>query len=254
MYLLYLDESGTHRDARHFVLAGVAVHESNLYWVKEQVDSLQSKYFPAIQDPVKFHATTLRMPDEDLHRIDPPFNELSEQERSELLLDLYQIVYKVYGTFFAVVIDKTYLNASQDPYERALEEILSRFDHFIGRMYREHSARDRGLIVIDNSSFRERLEWFAHQLASKGTRWGDLHAIVDIPFFTLSESSRLLQIADLITNTVYGRYESGHALEFDRMLPKFDQDDSGVMHGLLHLCRNRRECYMPCCMSRRVTS
>lgn len=122
MYLLYLDESGTHRDARHFVLAGVVVHESNLYWIKERVDSLQSKYFPAIQDPVKFHATTLRMPDADLHRIAPPFNGLSELERSGLLLDLYQIVYEVRGTFFAVVIDKTYLDASQDPYERALNK------------------------------------------------------------------------------------------------------------------------------------
>ena len=28
MYLLYLDESGTQSDARHFVLAGVAIHET----------------------------------------------------------------------------------------------------------------------------------------------------------------------------------------------------------------------------------
>ena len=28
MYLLYLDESGAHSRARHFVLAGVAIHET----------------------------------------------------------------------------------------------------------------------------------------------------------------------------------------------------------------------------------
>ena len=254
MYLLYLDESGTQNDARHFVLAGVAIHESNLYWVKEQLDRLQEEYFPEIKDPVQFHATTLRMSDEDSYRIEPPFNEITEQARSLLLLELYQVANDIFGTFFAVVIDKSFLDASQDPYERALEEVLSRFDHFIGRMYRERNEIDRGLIVIATSTFQERLEWFAHQLASEGTRWGELRAIIDIPFFTLSRNSRLLQIADLIANTVYGRYEAGHAFEFDRMLPKFDQDDSGVIHGLLHLCRNRQSCYMPCCMSRRATS
>ena len=57
--------------------------------------------------------------------------------RSQLLDELYQVANEIYGTFFAVVIEKDYLSESQDPYERALEEILSRFDHFIGRMYNE---------------------------------------------------------------------------------------------------------------------
>ena len=213
---------------------------------------MQGKYFPSIEEPVRFHAAPLRTKDGD--RVESPFDDLTAHMRSQLLGELYKVANEIYGTFFAIVIEKAFLNESENPYERALEEMLSRFDHFIGRRFNERNERDRGLIVIADSSYRERLEWFAHQITSQGTRWGELHAIDDIPFFTLSRNSRLLQIADLIANTVYGRYETSHAREFDRMLPKFDQDDSGVMHGLLHLCRNRRECYMPCCMSRRVTS
>ena len=105
--------------------------------------------------------------------------------------------------------------------------------------------------MIADSEYRERLELLARQLAVQGTRWGELYNLVDIPFFTLSKNSRLLQVADLIANTVFGRYEGGHAAEFDRMLRKFDQDDSGRMHGLVHLCRERHLCYLPCCLSRR---
>lgn len=252
MYLLYLDESGTQSSARHFILAGVVVHESNIYWAKEQLDKLQETYFPSIKEPVRFHAAPLRTKDGD--RVEAPFDDLSAQTRSQLLGELYQVANEIYGTFFAIIIEKVFLNESEDPYERALEEILSRFDHFIGRLFNERNERDRGLIVIADSSYRERLEWFAHQLTSKGTRWGELHAIDDIPFFTLSRNSRLLQIADLIANTVYGRYESSHAREFDRMLPKFDQDDSGRIHGLVHFCKDRNLCYLPCCLSRRASS
>ena len=63
MYLLYLDESGTQSSARHFILAGVAVHESNIYWAREQLNRLQGVYFPSIEEPVRFHAAPLRTKD-----------------------------------------------------------------------------------------------------------------------------------------------------------------------------------------------
>ena len=46
MYLLYLDESGTHSSARHFVLAGVSVYETNVKWAADQLDCIQSQHFP----------------------------------------------------------------------------------------------------------------------------------------------------------------------------------------------------------------
>ena len=158
------------------------------------------------------------------------------------------------GTFFSVVIEKSYLSEGEEPYERALEQILSRFDRFISRTNRESNSHERGLVVIADSQYRRHLEILARQLAWKGTQWGELRNIVEIPLFTLSRNSRLLQIADLIANTVYGRYESGYAAKFDRMLHKFDQDDSGRMHGLLHLTNSRDKCYLPCCLTRRLTA
>ncbi len=249
MYLLYLDESGTQSNARHFVLAGVSVYETNIYWAADQLDRIQIDYFPDIQESLLFHATSLRGRRDDT--VPPPFNQLDRKARLEILDKLYDVSLNIRGTFFAVVVEKEYLNEGEDTYERALEDMLSRFDQFLNRRYRERGDRVKGLIVIADSSYRDRLEVVARQLALEGTRWHELRDIVDIPFFTLSKNSRMLQIADLIANTVYGRYESGHASQFDRMIPKFDQDDNNRMHGLVHLCSSRNQCYLPCCLTRR---
>lgn len=64
MYLLYLDESGTHSSARHFVLAGVAILETEVAWVKAQLDNLQSQYLPDYDGGAHFHAAELRRKDD----------------------------------------------------------------------------------------------------------------------------------------------------------------------------------------------
>ena len=225
--------------------------KTNVHWTADQLDNIQSRHFPNSNESVRFHAAPLRA--REGQRIDPPFDQLDRRARIEILDSLYDVALRIRGTFFAVVIEKSYLRAGEDAYERSLEQILSRFDRFLGRMYRETGQSDKGLVVIADSQYRERLEVVARQLADEGTQWGELRNIVDIPFFTLSKNSRLLQIADLIANSVYGRYESSHAAMFDKMMPKFDQDD-GRIHGLLHLTPNRSSCYLPCCLTRRLSA
>ena len=54
MYILYLDESGTHSEASYFVLAGLAVFEREIHWFSQDLDALQREYFPAENEPVFF--------------------------------------------------------------------------------------------------------------------------------------------------------------------------------------------------------
>ena len=250
MYLLYLDESGTHSSARHFVLASVAVLETDISWAKIQLDRLQSQYLPDVDGSAHFHASVLHRQDGD--KISPPFDQLDQTERKQLLNRLRDVAIAIRGTLFGVVIEKSYLSEGEDQYERALEQMLSRFDQFLGRRNREQSQQHLGLVVIAHSSDQKRLEVVLRQLATEGTQWGAIKNIVDIPFFRLSQNSRMLQVSDLMSNGVYGRYESSHTLMFDRMMPKFDQDERGRMHGLLHLTPNRASCYLPCCLLRRL--
>ena len=247
MYLLYLDESGTHSSARHFVLAGVAVLETDVAWAKTQLDNLQSQYLPNVDKSAHFHAAELHRQDDG--KVSPPFDRLGLRARRQLLNQLRDVAIRIHGTFFAVVIEKSFLGADEDTYGRALEQILSRFDQFLGRVRREQNQHHMGLVVIAHSSDQKRL---LRQLATQGTQCGELKNIVDIPFFRLSENSRLLQIADLIANGIYGRYESGHTDFYDGILPKFDQSLRGRMHGLLHITARRASCYLPCCLTRRL--
>ena len=61
MYLLYLDESGNEssENDKYFVLAGIALFETQPYYLSDRVEAIQKKYFPNHQ-PVPFHLTDIR--------------------------------------------------------------------------------------------------------------------------------------------------------------------------------------------------
>ena len=181
------------------------------------------------------------------HAVEAPFNDLDPSKRHQLLDDLYGVAQDLHGKFFAVVVEKAHLNEGEDPYERALEEVMSRFDRFLSRLYRESGTLNKGILVVADSNYRVRLEAVARHLVTEGTRWRELRDILDVPVFAPAKHNRLLQIADLVANTVYGRYEHGYSKQFDDLMPQFDHDGRGRVHSLVHITRNRAECFRPCC-------
>ena len=244
MHILYLDESGTHGEATHFVLAGLAVFEREIHWFGQDLDDLQSEYFPS-RPPIHFHATKLRGAN-----VDPPWDELAVDQRRALKERVYKIIRNRRATLFACAVDKDWAqNHNYDAYEHAFEQVVSRFDMFLGRTNRAAVAdgreEQRGLLVLAESSFRKALGVLAKRLQTDGTRWGTtLHNVTDVPFFASPTDTRLLQFADFCSNAVYGRYHSGFTLDFDQIAPKFDQAD-GVVHGLAHLTTD----YMCACLA-----
>ena len=130
---------------------------------------------------------------------------------------------------------------------------MSRFDRFLMRIYHERGDAQRGLIVVAESTYQKNLELQARRIAKEGHRWGETHNLADIPYFAPAKNTRLLQLADFVANAVFGRYESGHTENFDRIAPKFDQDDDGRIHGLVHIVCDRDSCYCPACVQRRIT-
>lgn len=248
MHILYLDESGTH-DARYFVVAGIAVFERSTYYLARELDRLQSRYFPDHAGAIPFHASALHAPDD---RVPAPFDLLPRSQRRNLLRDIYQVIADSTVRIFAVAMEKAAVPES--PYERGFEEIVSRFDRMLVRIHREQDEQQRGLIVVAESSYRENLETLARRIAAEGHRWGDIHNLADIPYFAPANNTRLLQLADFVSNAVFGRYESGYARYFDQIAARFDQDQERRLHGLVHLARDRRDCYCLACANRRVSS
>jgi len=252
LYILYLDESGTTPEASYFVLAGLAVFEREIYWFSQELDILQQQYFPGKTDPVLFHATKLRIREGD--NVDPPWDTLSSAKRRELKDRIYGVLRNRRGVLFGCAIEKKLAQArEEDPYERAFEDLVSRFDLFLTRVNRQMVAEgreeQRGLIVLAESSYQKTIAILARRLREQGTRWGHLHNVSDVPLFAPAKDTRLLQYADFCANAIYGRYHAKLTGDFDCIAAKFDQE-GGVMHGLSHLTTDAG-CNCIACFSRR---
>jgi len=252
VYILYLDESGTTVEASYFVLAGLAVFEREIYWFSQELDNLQRQYFPKVSEPILFHATKLRVREGE--KVEEPWDSLTGQMRHELKDKIYEIIQSRRGVLFGCAIEKKLAQArSEDPYERAFEDLVSRFDLFMSRVNRqlitENKDEQRGLIVLAESSYQKTIALLGRRLREQGTRWGILHNVSDVPFFAPSKDTRLLQYADFCSNAIYGRYNHKLTGDFDRIASKFDQE-GGVVHGLSHLSTDPN-CACTACFSRR---
>ncbi len=245
MYIIYLDESGTHSEARYFVLAGLAVFEQETHYLAQSLDALQSRYLPDTSVRVPFRASSLRA---QSGRIPPPFDSLTWQERQSLISEIYGVIANSKARLFAIVMEKTFTDG--DPYERGFEEVISRFDLMLRNVSKDTGDRQGGLVIVAESSYRENLELLAERIATEGHRWGETRNLADIPYFAPAKSTRLLQLADFVANAVFGRYEYGYTRNFDRIVSRFDQDENQI-NGLVHRSREFQNCYCPACLSRR---
>jgi len=247
MYLLYLDESGTD-GGNYFVLAGLCVFENASYSINRDFDRLQNEYFPDITVPIEFHAAKIRA------RKDPPWDRLSATQSHALLDSGYNIIVKNSVTLFGIAVERACLKPEDgDEYDFAFESIMRRFDGFLTRSSRETDGYQKGLVIVADSNFRQRIETLANKLLRSGTRWGELSNQVEVPLFTLARNSRLLQAADFCANAIKGRYEGGFARQFDKLVPKFDHEPgTKEIHGLFHYTQHYASCYCPACMSRHL--
>ena len=123
-------------------------------------------------------------------------------------------------------------------------------DKYLTRL-RDAGDRQRGLLILDNSSHETSLQRLANEFRAYGTRWGIIRNLADTPFFVDSRASRLVQLADHVAYAVFRRYNASDTQYFDIIAAKFDSAD-GVLHGLSHKQNNNPSCMCPACMSRRA--
>ena len=249
MYLLYLDGSGSVKNPteRHFVLAGVAVFERQIYHLISKFDSFVASLNLGNVRQVELHASVMA------NGSKAPWKGIVRRKRLQIIesgLRLLDGAHQSVRTF-ATVVDKRALEG--DPVEYAFEEICSRFNHFLTRLWRNEADKQRGLVVMDESSYEHTLQGLAQRFREEGTRWGSLRNMAEVPLFADSRVSRLIQIADLLAWAVWRRYEHGDARYFDLIVGRFDRE-GGVLHGLVHRKDPRDDCHCPGCLSRALHS
>lgn len=249
MYLLYLDESGNENDPsdRYFVLAGLALFERQTYFLSQRLRDVQEKHFPN-QPPIPFHASEIRSGRGLWRRV-------SKEKRQEIVDDVIGAITATPDRglkLYAAAIEKDSEIYGEDAVEAATEQVCKRFDTFLTRRYREHDDPQRGLLIFSEGRFDARAQLWVRGFRRRGTQWGSINNLADIPYFASMKESRLLQAADFIAHATWLLYERRDDTLARQLLRHFDWED-GVIHGLVHVGPSRgRNCDCPACSSRRI--
>jgi hypothetical protein len=243
MYILYLDDSGSVRNAsdKHIVLAGVAVFERQSHWFSNRLDEVAGQFWPISPVSLEFRGSSI-------HSGREHWRGLEKQVR----LDAFARALSILGTsrhahLFAAVVHKAAVSPD-DPMEYAFEQICTRFDKFLGRLHNNGNTQ-RGLIILDKSSYETSLQGLARKFRTDGHRWGQLYNLADVPFFVDSKETRMIQYADLIAYAVRRYYENGDAGYIDIVSNRFDAE-GGIIHGLHHRTPQGAACNCLSCRQR----
>lgn len=247
MHLLYLDESGNEADPadRFFVLGGLSLFERQTYFLSEAVEEIQRRHFPGHQ-PITFHASEMRSGRRFWRKV-------PDETRSAVLSDLCRTIADAPDrgrVLYAAAIEKSDQLRGEAAVEKATEEVCRRFDIFLQRRYHEEKDPQRGLLVFSEGRFDARAKFWVRGFHQRGTSWGAIRNLADIPYFASTKESRLLQLADLVAHAVWLLYEKRND-ELVGPLVNLFGEDGGVLHGLVHVRPSvKAPCDCPACASR----
>ncbi len=227
MHLLYLDDSGSVKNAtdRHIILAGVAVFERQPHWLSERLDALAETIWPDSPESLEFRGVDMLSGRKHWRGVQRGLRTAALREALQILGNSNQV------RLFGAAIHKASLSPD-DPMEYAFEQVCNRFDRFLGRLHKQGDTQ-RGLIILDESSYETALQGLAKNFRTIGHKWGRLYNLADVPFFVDSKATRLIQYADMVAHSVRRYYESGDSQFFDLIRHRFDSE-GGVIHGLTH--------------------
>jgi len=240
MYLLYLDDSGSVKNPsdRHIVLAGLAVFERKPHWFSQQLDKIAGQVWPD-------NPTSLEFRGADILSGKKHWRGIGKEDRLNALRGaLSAIGGSKQVHLFGAAIHKAALSP-EDPMEYAFEQICNRFDRFLGRLHKAGNTQ-RGLVILDKSSYETSLQSLARDFRVDGHRWGQLYNFCDVPLFVDSTATRMIQYADIVAHSTRRYYEYGDPTYFDLFKDRFD-NEGGVMHGLVHYTPAGEQCACMVC-------
>jgi hypothetical protein len=230
MHLLYLDESGHPDDPnlQHVVLAGFSTFERQAYWFSRELDAIAQRFNPADPASIELHGSPMRQGRDG-------WSAYPVQDRLQAMEDVLRVFANSHHSnrIFAVVINKDVFSRDcpgEDVIEYAFEQMASRFDPYLMRLYRAGDTQ-RGIVIFDKSTYETTLQNLAINFRETGHRWGVLRNLAEVPLFLDSKASRLIQLADMTSFSIFRNFERNDARFYDLISNRFDQS-GGVVHGL----------------------
>jgi hypothetical protein len=194
VYVLYVDESGSHglfQNNQAYVLAGVAIHEADIRRLGDQLRDVVLEVTPGEVAPASYeiHAAELRHPPAG-----SPWKAIDGQVRRATLERALRTIasFEELDPRRPLRLFVDVLPPGGEHEREAYGNLLNRFDDWLAEI-------DEHGIVISDVSYRERdIQAWAKRWRRTASRWGTLDQLVEVPLFADSTASRLLQAADLI--------------------------------------------------------
>lgn len=257
MYLLYLDESGVHHGSAALILAGIGVHEQDVWHFQQRLDGLLRSKLPQGLNPADFelHATEIKSPVRSVRgkKVVSNWAQVPIAVRFNILRATYGALrdYTCQDpqypcALFGAVVDRSY----GDQEQRAYEEVLHKFDEMLTRQANVLGVHQRGMVIHDRRIVERDVQGWVNTWRRASGRIGKLTHIADVPLFADSQASRLIQAADFVSWGLYRFYGEAKDERWIKPLwPRFD-NANGVMHGLIHASPRFHSCSCPPCASR----
>ena len=253
MYFFYFDESGSrssslkmpeHIKDHIYVVLAIGMYERQWRPFELEISNLKLKLANRLSkdglgsfelSDCEVKSTWLRNPSGRAKN--SPFLSALSQPELQSITDIYfDQIAKRNTVIMASVIDKRHLfetMTSEKLHNKAYEFLLERIEHYMRQYHPKHQA----LIVMDDTSKQlNRSVAMQHAVFQRsGNRNMRFNHIVENPFFTRSELSNGVQLADQLAYNVYRcfRDENPRYVYFERMLPHFYTDhNKRILHGL----------------------
>jgi hypothetical protein len=276
MYVLALDESGTHAGAPVLLIGGIAVHEADIRPLEEALHAVVAGHLGplGLSQPAsafEVHATDLKSPSRG-KAARPPYPATAASPwlnvPAPVRLAVFTDVYSTLGTYQALdpqfpvkvlagVVDRKG-HRRQGPRQAessAYDHVLHRFDEMLQRSATDaRSVPQRGMVVhdrrdsVDARGNERRIQADAERWRRTGKR---LDRLLQLPIFTDSRASRLVQAADLVAYALWRYYSAGDDGYAQHIWPLVDRTEKGELSGVLHATPGFAACPCPPCESRR---
>ena len=125
--------------------------------------------------------------------------------------------------------------------EQAFEQVVSRFEKFLGNI-ESAGQSNYGLLVHDNNhAVAKRHTALMRRFHQAGTHWTTIERIIETPLFVDSSLTSMVQVADLCAYALRRFVENQEVDLFDRIFSRADRSGGAVV-GVRHFSPESCSC------------
>lgn len=235
MYFLFLDESGTpphpaKAAGKYLVIAGVIIPEGAWHGIAKEY----KKATRSVRGELKWKHFGLGNENNSI-------SHLTQSEKQTLRNDIFQILtsrkaVKIIAcvTSIEAAYARPTIVSQDDVYHLTYKGVSERFQYFLQDTSRATAQPQYGLVVSDHrmAADDKKLRKRHHELIEGGEPFTSSYPnIIETIFFSPSEVSVGLQLADMVAGAIHRSFHNGEHRFADMIKPVFRSSPSGTILG-----------------------